>query len=126
MREAVDAHAHIVGLKDAHARLVIALAKRRMVLHLLQRAIFAMRIDDQHRGTVVRHHQLFEQHAGQITFAAARAGDDGEMGARKTFDIQRDRHRIRRAAEQAAQVGAAPFALFALAQAPASAIHRRQ
>ena len=55
-----------------------------MVHHLLQRAVLAMRVDDQHRRAVVGHHHLFEQHASQIAFAAARAGDDGKMRARKS------------------------------------------
>ena len=101
-REAVNAHAHIVGAEDTHLGLVVALAKGGDILHLLQSAIFAMRVDDHHRGAIVGHHQLFEQHAGQITFPAPRAGDNRQVGAGKTLDIERHRHGVGRTAEQAA------------------------
>src|SRR5215470_10974866 len=36
---------------------------------LLQRVVFAMRIDHQYRGSVCRRHQLLEQHAGCIALS---------------------------------------------------------
>ena len=115
-RQRVDAHAQLVGAEDAHQRLVIAGAELRQVGHLLQGVVLAVGIHHQHRGAVVRHHQLFQQHAGQVALAAARAGDDGQVGAGEAAHGERHRHRIVGPAEQAAEMCAAGFAPFAPAQ----------
>jgi hypothetical protein len=91
-------------------------AKARVILHLLQRAVLAVRVDDQHGSAVVRHHQFFQQHAGQIALAAAGAGDDRQVGAGEALDIKRHRHCAGCAAEQAADVCAAALAGSALAE----------
>jgi hypothetical protein len=114
-RQRVDAHAQLVGAEDAHARLVVAGAELGQVHHLLQVLYSPCGIDHQHGGAVVRHHQLFEQHAGQVALAAARAGDDGQVRAGEAAHIERHRHRAVGPAEQAADVRCrarrvAPFA----------------
>ncbi len=75
-----------------------------------------MRVHHQHGGAVVGHHQFFNQHTGKVAFAAACAGKDGKVGAREAAHIQRNGHGVGRAAEQAAQEGAAHLPLLRAAE----------
>ena len=78
-----------------------------IVGQFLQRAVLAVRIDDERRGAVVRAHQLLDDDARQIALARAGAGDDRQMRADHLLHVQHDRHSAVRAREQRADVRAA-------------------
>ncbi len=114
--QAVDADLDGVRAEDADLGAIVAVLEGRVILHVLERVILAVRVEDDDRGLVVRHHQFFQQHPGEIAFAAAGAGDDRQVRAGKAAHVQRDGDGVFGAAEEAAQEGAAAPAFGALAQ----------
>ena len=80
------------GRTIAHAWPVIARGKGTVELHLLQRVVLAVRVDDQHGGAVVGAHQLLQDDARQVALARAGAGDDRQVGAGEAAHVQHDGH----------------------------------
>ena len=85
-------------------------------MNLLQGIVLAVRVDDEDGGAVVGHQELFEEDAGEVAFAAAGAGDDGEVCAGEAAHVEGDGDGAGVAAEQIADVRAAELALAAAAE----------
>ena len=91
--------------------MVIALAEPRVLVDLLQRAIFAVRIDDQDCRAVMRHEQFFEQDAGKIALSGAGAGEHGKVSRDDFTNGKDDRHVVASACQERADVRATGLAL---------------
>ncbi len=75
-----------------------------------------MGIHDQHGCPVVGHHQLFDEHAGQVTLAGSGAGNDGQMGAGDRPQVNGNGHLTSRPAEKRANLSRAGLIHSSLAE----------
>src|SRR5260370_33250252 len=78
-----DAHLDLLRLVDSDLRPVSAtpasavLTELIVVGNLVQCAVFAMGIDNQDTGLVMRLQQFFDDDAGEVAFASASTGENG-------------------------------------------------
>src|SRR5215472_18767839 len=91
-----DAHLDLLWLVDSDLRpvspapAIAVLTELIVVGNLVQCAVFAMRIDNQDTGLVMRLHQFFDDDAGGVAFASSSTGDDGEVCADEVPDAKDD------------------------------------
>src|ERR1051326_2525927 len=93
-----------------------ACAKLWPVCNLVERAVFAVWVNNQHAGFVIGPHQFFDDDAGKVAFAGAGAGDDCQVRADHFSDIKDDRYRAICSGEQGANPCRADGLRLALAE----------
>ncbi len=86
-----NAHLDLFRFINSHLCLIPAsstialLSKSRKIGDLIERSVFAVRIDDQDARLIVGLHQLFNQHAGKVALTRACAGDDSNVRTHNIF-----------------------------------------